>query len=98
MEEESHENEVILSSSDEPDPGILFILSYKTFIERLSQYILASQRRFPRGSSRGKRNVLREGQDVAEIPDIILAPRLRFTFRCDLARVINLICIVLYCR
>ena len=23
--------------------------------------------------------------------------RLRFTFRCDLARVINLICIVLYC-
>ena len=24
-------------------------------------------------------------------------PRLRFTFRCDLARVINLICIVLYC-
>ena len=25
-------------------------------------------------------------------------PRLRFTFRCDLARVINLICIVLYCK
>ena len=26
-----------------------------------------------------------------------LLPRLRFTFRCDLTRVLNLICIVLYC-
>ena len=35
--------------------------------------VLDIQRRFQRGSSGGKRNVLREQQDVTEMPDISLA-------------------------
>jgi len=49
-------------------------LAYKTFIERLSQYWLV-RGAFSVEAPGRKRNVFRERQDVAKIPDINLARR-----------------------